>query len=250
MIPMMMMSWMAAQAAESECHFTDVIAAEVRECEDGPAKASWSYLAKDKFGDLRLTKEVQQIKLFDLGQESMTGGGDPDYDSDSDEQSAFEQLFESLWTLLKLLVALAGGYEQFLDDIGLTGEYDGRVWGPDGSTALAYLDLQHHGSEVHGTLMLLEESLVLDGGICGDFAVPMVALPVHAATTGPFAAEGGTSREVGSDPFGGTLDVTFEMSLETTEHRYLYGSLFIDVPWPCANQALTVQLTRRNDQLF
>jgi hypothetical protein len=50
--------------------------------------------------------------------------------------------------------------------------------------------------------------------------------------------------------FSGSIDISFTMSLETVQHEVLTGSLFVDVPWPCADQSLSARFVRRNGSLF
>ena len=88
--------------------------------------------------------------------------------------------------------------------------------------------------------------LRLNGGICSDVAVPVSVLPIRALSLGLYTAHGDSRRNV--DMLGGAsgdVDVSFDLSLETTGYRVLTGSIAIDAPWPCSDQGLTFRFQRR-----
>jgi hypothetical protein len=61
------------------------------------------------------------------------------------------------------------------------------------SSAIASLEPEHHGSAVHGRLVVKEATLRLDGGFCSDVTLPVSALQVNATSSGAYHAAGATT---------------------------------------------------------
>ena len=246
----------AAQAApkgkDGDCTFLDVIADEVRSCSEGPAELSWKYLEEDKYGELRIAEDYAE-KFADyttFPTEEIEDGGDPAYDeSASSGSSSLEKLRDFLVFLVRLAIAAGEHWENYVEDVGLSGHYDGRI-ANRGSSTNAFLDLSHSGSQVGGQLIVLDSTLELDGGICGTLEVPVGVLNVTATSSGPFDATGYTQRPVRIGPFSVTVDVSFDLSLEQVDYEGLDARLGIDVPFPCSDQELTGYFSRRNVDIF
>ena len=128
---------------------------------------------------------------------------------------------------------------------GLNGHYDGTLSNGH-SSAPAFLSLQQHGGQVHGSLIVKAATLRFDGGVCSDVVMPVSALQVNATSAGLYQASGATSRSVSAlGIFSGTIEISFDFALETASYTHLQGSLELDVPWPCANQSVTFHFLRR-----
>jgi len=224
---------------------------EERLCTEGPSEESWVYLLEDKFGEISVSKKVKDemgllwTGLFDETRDD----GDPSYDSSLREHDQLREQAESWMNFLRLLIAIAGGAEEYLDDIGLNGAYEGTI--SNGSTSTnAYAELHHVRNNVTGSLLVQDSTLELDGGVCGSFEVPASMLYVNGWSTAGFDLVGDTTRTIGVGPFTGTVEVEFDLHLETTDHRRLTGEILIDAPWPCTDQVLRVDMERRMDGIF
>ncbi len=243
----------AKETGESECTFTDIISWESRACEAGPSDSSWEYLQTDKLGEITIDPTWQDELgwLHDLTEDKdQTVGSDPEYDAPSSSESdSLSKAVQALLDFLRILVALGAGYEDLIDQLGLTGHYDGSL--SNGSTSAdAFLDLDHSAGRVEGTLFVQESSLVLDGGICGSVTLPISAVRVNATSSSSFSATGTTRRAVSVGPFSGTVDVTFDLTLDPVGHEILVGTLDLDLPFPCSDSTVTGRFDRRLEQLF
>jgi FG-GAP-like repeat len=176
---------------------------------------------------------------------AVTDGGDPTYDQDAAEEDDWADEAQAWLNFLRLFVLIVQGADEYIRQSGLNGHYDGTVSNGH-SSAAAYLELEHHGSSVHGRIIVKEATLRLDGGFCSDVTVPVSALQVNATSSSAYHAAGATTRSVTAlGIFSGSVDVSFDFTLETTSYTHLNGTVDLDVPWPCANQALTFHFARR-----
>jgi hypothetical protein len=178
---------------------------------------------------------------------SSTDGGDSAYDRSADDDDAFARAVQSWLNLLRVLLLLGQGYDAYVQASGLNGLYDGTV-STGGSSARAFLALSHDvtAGEVRGRLVVRQSTLRLDGGVCSDVIVPVSIIPVRASSATAFRAAGATTREVSIlGVFSGTVEVSFDMTLETASYQTLTGALDIIAPWPCADQTLSFRFDRR-----
>ncbi|HTE50162.1 MAG TPA: VCBS repeat-containing protein [Kofleriaceae bacterium] len=176
---------------------------------------------------------------------ALADGGDPAYDQTPSEADDWRDLLVPWLNFLRLFVRVVQGYDEYVRQSGLMGAYDGTLRNGH-SSAPAVLVLEHGEGEVHGKLYVLAASIRLDGGICSDVVFPVSVLPVHATSSDLYHASGTTTRDVSVLGVGaGTVDVDFDMSLETVTYTVLTGGMSIDVPWPCANQSLSFRFDRR-----
>ena len=240
-----------SKGSKEDCSFVDIFSLEERMCTEGPSDEAWEYLIEDKYGEFIISKDARAemgLLWTDLFGETRDDG-DPSYDSTSREYDQTRERAESWMNLLRLLIAIAGGAEEYLDDIGLNGSYDGTI--SNGSTSTeAYSELHHNGGTVTGSLLIRDSTLELDGGVCGSFEVPASMLFVNGWSAGGFDLVGDTRRTISVGPFTGAVEVEFDLDLETTDHRRLTGEILIDAPWPCSDQVLTVDMDRRMDEIF
>lgn len=237
----------AVAAPDVECEFTEKVTAELRSCEEGPSEEAWGYLYEDEYGELALAKEYREefTLINPILPEEVEDGGDPEYDGESSgEEGQISKFFQALLDFLTILIALGGNYEDYLQLIGLSGDYDG-TFTANGTTATAMLHLEHD-SQVEGAMWITSEGLVLDGGNCSDYEIPFGSLLVNATPSAYNEAHGSTTRSVSVLGItSGTVDVTFDMYLSTVDHETLFGHIFIDAPWPCRDQTIQGQFTRR-----
>ncbi len=197
-------------------------------------------------GSIAVQSQPKRVTLATAG--SVADGGDTSYDRTAAQDSDWSQSVQGWINFLRLFVRIIQGYQEFLRQNGLNGQYDGTVSSTDSSTsARAYVELTQSGGQVNGRIVIMDATLRLPGGICSDVVLPVSALPVHAATGADlFHAHGSTTRNVTAvGIFSGTVDTTFDLALEQVNYQTLAGTIFMDVPWPCANQSLTFRFTRR-----
>jgi len=235
-----------ASAADIDCTFTDKVTSELRACEEGPSEESWGYLVEDEFGELELLPEYQEefelIHPIEYG--LVTDSGDPEYDEVSDG-GVLRELFEALLFLLKLLAAAGESHEEYIQNAGLSGDYDG-VLSTNGTTATAMMHLDHNGNQVEGGVWILSEGLVLEGGICPDYAISFGGLNVNATSSAYNSAAGQTTRSIDILGFSAmSVDVDFNMHLSTVDHETLWGDVVINAPFPCRDQIIHGEFTRR-----
>jgi len=241
----------ASGAPAEECSFTDAVSVEQRSCAEGPSEDSWSVLQVDDLGEITVDKEAlgNTLGAWELPPEEVAVSEDPDYDGDSGD---FDEWFEAAWFLIRLLIAAGESYEgsdAYWSDVGLTGQYDGTLSVPNSSTP-AWLTMQHSGGVIRGSIVTLSDSLEIDGGICGNFQVPVMSLPVRGAAPAPFDASGSTTRNLTlANVMWGTTDVDFDLMLDPVDHKTLTVEIHIDAPWPCADSKIDGSFTRRNDRL-
>jgi hypothetical protein len=240
----------SASASPDECHFTDVVAAEVRECVDGPAEESWDYLYVDDHGVIRMHEEflakfplIATVMYQDVG-----GSADPAYDVAEDDVDDVNAIVEFIRFLVKFLIA-AGDLGAAIELNGLTGTYTGTL-GANGTTAPAVMYLQHDGPAVTGS-MWVQGDLHLEGGICPDYDLSMIGFPINATETfDRYHAHLHTEREVDLFLFfNGTVGVDAHMELSQSDYQTLTATIELDVQSPCQDQTITATFLRDNAEL-
>jgi hypothetical protein len=115
--------------------------------------------------------------------------------------------------------------------------------------------------------MVLEDTLEFTDGTCRDVTMPRgTRWPVHMTSSGPtfpssltersrFDASGSTTREVSMfGLFSGEMVIDFDVYLlnmtPQLDRSWLFGTIEIDVPWPCQDQQMAIMLERRNGALY
>jgi hypothetical protein len=238
------------------CRFTDLATQKVFDCGEGPSEESLGYLQYVRESGYELLEgaraKFDHVFVHRAGEGSAVSE-DPAYDESDDDAQARADAWEGLLSFLKLFVLLVQGADAYIDALGLTGQYDGRVChGEDGSGPCvdAFLTLQHNGGAVDGRILVTESGLELDGGACGGVEVPVISLPVHATSSSLTQAQGGTTRQVDYTFFWtGDATVDFDLTLGS-DRETLVVDIDLTLEDPCADSALRGTFTRRMDALF
>lgn len=203
--------------------------------------------------------------------DNVQDGGDVAYDWTPGDATSFRSAFEAFTAGLVwpssgpiIITPPLSAYEQLQDTLGMTGAYDGTFFNGI-STARVFAVLRNHQGEAHGKVTALG-TLRFQDGFCGELELEDITLPIHLTTTGPtfpapitqrsrFDGSGTTTREVSVlGLFSGQMVINFDVTLfnmwPSLQDSWMTGSIEIDVPWPCQDQQVAIQLERRNGALF
>lgn len=220
-----------------DCTYQDLVTGKRIATSTGVSEDARPYMIEDEDG-WRIRDEFRD-KFFvahPMVAEDLSDSGDPAYDDDDEPWWLF---------LLKLILAAA----QYVEDLEMNGGYDGYIT-VDGVQVPAYLELQHFGSDVRGSVAVLQP-FTIDAGVCPSAEVPAgTAFDVRAtevaATTGfVHRAVGSTTRRVGHVLFWDIdATVSFDLSL-ANDLETLVGSLDLVVTDPCADAHYTGVFHRR-----
>jgi hypothetical protein len=205
--------------------------------------------------------------------ENILDSGDAAYDRTPADGVTFRDAFAAFAVGLRwpdsgpiIITPPISAFEGLQDDLGLTGSYDGTILNGSGHTRV-YASLRDFQGETHGTLMVLEDTLEFTDGTCRDVTMPRgTRWPVHMTSSGPtfpssltersrFDASGSTTREVSMfGLFSGEMVIDFDVYLlnmtPQLDRSWLFGTIEIDVPWPCQDQQMAIMLERRNGALY
>lgn len=109
------------------------------------------------------------------------------------------------------------------------GVFHGTVYASNGSKAPMSLDLTHRGSVVEGTVFL-GEGLQVDGGLCGEAAVPSSSVVASGNTSpsNPKNLSAASTFDVSGIPVKVVLD-------SQVAGDVLKAQAKIDLPWLCGS---------------
>ena len=167
---------------------------------------------------------------------------------DQDAHAQDNSLDESLqaWRNFVELLVLIGSIDQ--EELGLNGNYAGHFVDEFGTAVDAGLDINHSGSTVQGSALVLEHHLEIDTGyFCsGRISLPVAAFYIEGQTDGSgWTATGTSSHTINVASWWDVdVDVDWSFSMDQNDLETVTGSVDIDLPAWCSDATLTGRFTR------